>query len=154
MHIRVTSLYPIKVVTVFTAQALALLSNCVHVFQPTDAVLMIQQWLMDELITMYPTSTIDPLKQMHFLGHYLISAELSLHELMTISPRVTITVGKAIQNYTFCVARNIDQQVLEERVRNRGGSGQPPEPVAGWRLTELCGVASRPVACPVTPPAH
>ena len=81
---------PIKVV--FTAQSLASLSDRVQVFQPTDTVLMIQQWLMDELITMYPTSTIDPLKQMHFLGHYPISAEFSLHELMTISPRVTITI--------------------------------------------------------------
>ena len=81
---------PIKVV--FTAQSLALLSDRVQVFQPTDTVLMIQHWLMDELMTMSPTATIDPLKQMHFLGHYPISAELSLHALMTISSRVTITV--------------------------------------------------------------
>ena len=51
---------------------------------------------------------------------------------------------KALQNYTSCVARNIDQLVPvlpEARVRNSDGSGQPPEPVADRRLTELCGVA-------------
>ena len=32
---------------------------------------------------------------------------------------------------TLCVAKNIDSLVLEARVRNRGGSGQPPEAVAG-----------------------
>ena len=39
---------------------------------------------------------------------------------------------KALQNFTISVARNIDLQVLEERVRNSDGSGQPSEPAAAY----------------------
>ena len=59
--------------------------------------------------------------------------------------------GKALQNCTICVA----SKYLEARVRNRGGSGQPPEPAAGRRPTELCGEAPAstcPAARPSRPP--